>query len=215
MERKKVTQEAVRAAMQALGADGKEITYQLVYEALGLDSEAQQAIVRTRISSMAKHGEVRHMDRGKFIYDFNRRPRGGRMHEVIWRYVRAAKPGWSIQDCSLMTRASYSHILRYVNWLEEQGMVERAGRNERNAILYRNTAKAQASPETPYPPIRDSDPFEKERSAAATITRLMLCANPYAASTSRQITAACQILLARFGKGNFTELENGENSHVE
>ena len=60
----------------------------------------------------------------------------------------------------------------------KRGYVERAGRNEKRAILYRATTKAAASPETPYPPIRESDPFQKERTAAATITRLMLCADP-------------------------------------
>ena len=33
--RKEVSKEAVRAALQALGEGGKEISYRLVYEALG------------------------------------------------------------------------------------------------------------------------------------------------------------------------------------
>ena len=79
------------------------------------------------------------------------------------------------------------------------------------AVLYRATAKAAASPETPYPPIRETDPFQKERTAAATITRLMLCADPYAQKTARTIAEACQVLLARFG-GTVTENENREES---
>ncbi len=208
MENTELSLKDMRAALQALGQGGKEIAYQLVYEMLGAECEEQRGIVRSLVSTMARHGEIRRTGRGKFIYDFNRKPTGGTAYHKIWRFVRAAKPGWSIQDCSLMTRVSYTQVIRYVNWLCEAGYVERAGRNERNGVIYRNTALAQASPETPYPPIKDSDPFAKERAAAATITRLMLCANPYAVSTARQITAACQTLMARFDKENFTELEN-------
>ena len=52
--RKKVGKEAVRTALQALGEGGKEISYRLVYEALGLESEAEQAVVRSRISGTGK-----------------------------------------------------------------------------------------------------------------------------------------------------------------
>lgn len=68
--RKEVGKEAVRAALQALGKDGKEISYQLVYEALGLKNEAEQAVVRSRISDMTRHGEVKRTRTGCFTYDF-------------------------------------------------------------------------------------------------------------------------------------------------
>ena len=48
--RKEVSKDAVRAALQALGEGGKEISYRLVYEALGLENDAEQAVVRSRIS---------------------------------------------------------------------------------------------------------------------------------------------------------------------
>ena len=140
------------------------------------------------------------------------------MHSVIWRFVRTAKAGWSISECALMTRVSYTHILRYVTWLEGAGFVERAGRDSRRATLFRATGKAQATPETPYPPVRAADPFQKERTAAATITRLMLCADPYAPRTARTITEAANVLLARFSKITHelvTENENEEVSHVD
>lgn len=114
----------------------------------------------------------------------------------------------------MLTRASYTHALRYVAWLEGEGYVERTGRNDRRAVTYRATAKAQASPETPYPPTRESDPFQQERTAAATITRLMLCADPYAPKTASTIVAACHVLLARFGSKPCTENEHTEESHV-
>lgn len=97
-----------------------------------------------------------------------------------------------------MTRASYTYALRYITWLEQEGYVERCGKGKNNTTLYRNTSLARKTPETPYPPCKDTDPFEKERLAAATIARLMLCANPYALKTAKDIVAAAKILLTRF-----------------
>lgn len=208
--RKEVGKEAVRAALQALGKDGKEISYQLVYEALGLKNEAEQAVVRSRISDMTRHGEVKRTRTGCFTYDFRHRPREGKSYETLWRFVRKAKPGWAISECAMMTRVSYTQALRYCNWLAEEGFIERMGRDDRNAATWRATVKADQTPETPYPPIRATDPFAKERTAAATITRLMLCADPYAPHTARGIVEAARVLLARFEKqdNSVTEPEN-------
>ena len=218
MERQKVTSPAVRQALQALGAGGKEVSYALLYDALGLTKEQEKDIVRARIGDMARQGEVTRTERGSFVYNAKYRARKGAGYESIWRYVRAAKPGWTLGDCSLMTRQSYSHVMRYIGWLVGERFVARAGQDDKRAITYRNTEKARSTPETPYPPIKESDPFAKERIAAATITRLMLCANPYALKTSREIADACRLLLTRFGKNvteNRTKNENEEDCHVE
>ena len=191
---KQVTREATRAALQALGEGGKEISYRLVYEALGLENDAEQAVVRSRISDMTRHGEVKRTRTGCFIYDFRHRPREAKSYETLWRFVRKAKPGWSLSECAMMTRISYTQALRYCNWLAEEGFIARAGRDDRNAVTWRATVKADKNPETPYPPPR-------ERTAAATIARLMLCADPYAKKTAQSITDACKVLLTRFGKG--------------
>lgn len=209
--RKEVSKQAIRAALQALGEGGKEISYRLVYEALGLKSDAEQAIVRSRISDMTKHGEVKRTRAGRFTYDYRHRPREAKSYEALWRFVRKAKPGWAISECAMMTRVSYTQALRYCNWLAEEGFIERMGRDDRNAATWRATVKADRNPETPYPPLRETDPFAKERTAAATITRLMLCADPYAVKTARDIAEAARVLLARFEKQEtetVTELEN-------
>lgn len=210
MDTPQITKEAIRAAMQALGQDGKEITYRLVYEALGLENEAQQAIVRSRISDMRRHGEVTRLAPGYFAYNFEHRPREARTYAVMWRYVRAAKPGWTISECAMMTRVSYTRALRYCNWLQEEGYIERQGKDARQATTWRATLKANQSPETPYPPLREPDPYAKERSAAATITRLLLCSDPHSRHTARRIVDAAHILLARFERqaNTVTEVEN-------
>lgn len=210
--RKEVSKEAVRAALQALGEGGKEISYRLVYETLGLENDAEQAVVRSRISDMTRHGEVKRTRTGCFTYDFKHRPRESKSYETLWRFVRKAKSGWSISECAMMTRISYTHALRYCNWLAEEGFIIQAGRDARNAVTWRATSKADKTPETPYPPLRETDPFARERTAAATIARLMLCADPYAKKTAQSITDACKVLLARFDK-NRTENEN--NNTVE
>ncbi|WP_418169305.1 hypothetical protein [Akkermansia sp.] len=119
--RKEVSKEAVRAALQALGEGGKEISYRLVYEALGLENDAEQAVVRSRISDMTRHGEVKRTRTGCFTYDFRHRPREAKSYETLWRFVRKAKPGWSISECAMMTRVSYTQALRYCNWLADAG----------------------------------------------------------------------------------------------
>mgnify|MGYP000289592251 FL=1 len=207
--RKEVSKEAVRSALQALGEGGKEISYRLVYEALGLESEAEQAVVRRRISDMTRHGEVKRTRTGCFTYDFKHRPREAKSYEALWRFVRKAKPGWSLSECAMMTRVSDTRALRYCRWLEEEGYILRDGKDERNASTWRATVKADKTPETPYPPLRETDPFVRERAAAATIARLLLCADPYAKRTAQGITEACKVLLARFDT-NRTKNENEE-----
>ncbi len=217
-ERKTVETEEVRRAIRSLSEGGKAVTYQLVYECMGLENEAEKDVVRSRVNAMVKHGEIIRLDRGEFTYNFKRSYRKYAGYDAIWRFVRASKPDWSIEDCSLMTRISYSHALRYIAWLEEEGYVVKTGRNSKNATTYANTSKARQSPETPYPAIRETDPFAKERVAAASITRLMLCANPYSPKTARLISDACHTLLARFEKNDADsrmENENEENCDVE
>ena len=106
--RQTVTKDMVRNAMMALGEGGKEVSHSLVYEALGLKEVAEQDVVRKHINNMCRHGEVRRVERGLFVYDFARRPRESKCAEVLWRFVRKAKPGWSISECALMTRVSYT-----------------------------------------------------------------------------------------------------------
>lgn len=215
-----VTKNMVRNAVQALGDAGQTVSYGQIYEALGLSTENQQAVVRTRLSDMLRHGEVTRIKAGCFTYNTAHRPREGKTYVSMWRFVRKSKPGWDLSECAMLLRISYTQVLRYVAWLEDEGYVEKAGRNERRAFMYRATAKASTTPETPYPQQREVDPFQKERVAAATITRLMLCADPYAAKTARTITEAARVLLARFDTVTpvtpFTEDENTEeNTHAE
>lgn len=208
-----VTQDMVRSALQSFGTDGQIVSNAQLYDALGLEAEPEKARLRTRINDMIKFGEVERVESGCYRYNFKHRPRTNKSFPAIWRFVRKSKPGWSLSECALMTRIGYTQVLRYCGWLEKQDYIVRVGKNDSNAITYRATPKADQAPETPWPPLRDTDPFAREKSAAASIARLMLCHDPYAAKTARDIVAACKTLLNRFEK---TVIENeNENNHNE
>lgn len=207
MEGRPVTLEMVRQVAQTLCEGDKTVSNHQIFAALALDCEPEKARARSRISNMVKHGEMTREADGLYRYNFAKRPRNPKTYAIIWRFIRKAKPGWSITECSMMTRVSYTQALRYCNWLEEEGFIARAGRDDRNAITWRGTVKADRTPETPYPPLREKDPFAREKAAVVRIVDLLLRADPYAVKTARGITEACKVLLARFDK-NRTENEN-------
>lgn len=211
MEHTTITQEMLRNALQGFCKEGEEVSLAQLCAAFDLHTEPEKARIRRRISDMVAHGEISRVRDGVYEYNFSHRPRSPKSFSIIWRFIRKAKPGWSIAEASMLTRISYTQISRYCSWLEEEGHITRAGKNG-TTTLYRATAKANASPETPYPPLRDVDPFAKERAAAASIARLMLCADPYSAKTARNLVAACQLLLARFGKIGSQNENGNENS---
>lgn len=204
-----VTIDMVRIALKSFGANKQEISNAQLYDALNLKNEKEKDRLRSRINDLVRAGEVIKVRPGVYVYNFTHRAREGRGYAAVWRFVRKEKPGWTISECALMVRVDYSHALKYCAWLENEGYVERVGRNAKRAITYTGTKKAELTPETPYPPLRNTNPFEKERVAAATIVRLMLCSDPYAPRTARGVVEACAILLARFAKP-ITQNENKE-----
>ena len=215
MKGQTVTIDMVRTALRSFGAEEQKISNAQLYDALDLKTEAEKARLRARINDMVRAGEVKKVKPGVYVYNFKYRPRESKAYPAIWRFVRKSKAGWCISECALMVRVDYTHVLKYCAWLEDEGYLRRVGRNEKNAVTYRATMKADMAPETPYPPHRETDPFAKERVAAATVTRLMLCADPYAPWTARAVVDACRVLLARFeksGEESVTENENREES---
>lgn len=196
---KTVTMEMVRDAMRSFCADGATVTNAQLYDLLGFTREEEKNRLRTRADCMVRQGELVRVGPGKYQYNFKFRLRTDKSYSKIWRYIRSQKPGWTFSDACQMTRVSYRHLSRYCAWLEDEGFIMRFGKKG-TAITYGATQKAKMTPETPYPPLRETDPFEKEKAAAAKIARLMLCNDPYAVKTARELVAACDVLLARFGK---------------
>lgn len=215
MEGISVTVDMVRSALQSFCSGGGQVTTKQLMAALGLECEAEKARLRRRLSDMVHHGELKRIDEGVFEYNFSHRPRNPQSFSKIWRFVRHAKPWWSFSTAALMTHLSYTQVSRYCAWLEEEDYICRAGRDGQT-ILYQATRKADAHPEAPYPPLRDVDPFAREKAAAARIVQLLLCHDPYSRKVGVSVTEACRTLLSRFEK-NVIQNENepeGE-SHVQ
>ena len=200
-----LTSEMVRTAVKSFGASGQEVSNAQLYDALALQGDDTRAILRSRLNDMVKSGELIKTRPGIYTYNVKYRPREGRGYNAIWRYVRKAKPGWSISDCALMTHVDATHAARYCAWLEDEGYIERVGLNARRAVTYRATQKADATPEPPYPPTRPKDTYEKERVAAATIVRAMLCEDMESPRARAKIADCARTLLTRFCMENENE----------
>ena len=216
MEGISITVDMVRSALQSFCSGGRQVTTRQMIAALNLKCEPEKARLRKRLNDMAHHGELKRIENGVFEYNFSHRPRTSQSFGKIWRFVRHAKPGWSLGTAALMTHISYTQVSRYCAWLEEEDYICRAGRDGQ-AVLYQATRKAVAHPETPYPPLRDVDPFAKEKAAAARIIQLLLCHDPYSRKVGNGVADACRVLLARFGKNviqNENEPEPEGESHV-
>lgn len=203
----KITPELIRVAFKAFGKDNQEITNAQIYEVLEARNDADQAKIRTRIAEMVRHGEVTKVSPGTHKYNYEYKIRGSIVaagYVKIWRFIRQAKEGWTIKECSLMTGKDNSHVGKYINWLESEGYIKSIGKKEQ-ARCFMATQKAKMSPETPMPTYKDSDPFEQERAAGAKIVRLLLCDNLYSPLVAQKIIDCCEILQKRFNKQNQSE----------
>lgn len=200
MDARTITAEMIREAMRSFCHGGQSVSNAQLYEVMGLTCEPEKDRLRTRINEMVKSGEVNKIEPGRYNYNFKFRLRtSNESFPKLWRFVRSQKPGWSITQASQLTRVSYTQASRYFVWLENEGYIALHSK-EGQTHLYSGTAKAVATPETPYPPHTDRNPFERENAAAAQIARLMLCHDPYQPKTARDIVAACKTLLARFDR---------------
>lgn len=205
----KITPEVIRVAFRAFGKNDQEISNAQIYEILEAKTDADQAKIRTRISEMVRHGEINKISSGRYKYNYNYKIRGTAAaagYTKIWRFIRQAKDGWTIKECSLLTGKDNSHVGKYVNWLQSEGYLKIIGKKEQ-AKCFMATQKAKMSPETPMPTYKDSDPFEQERAAGAKIVRLLLCENLYSPLTAQKIMAECEILQNRFNKKQSEENE--------
>ena len=208
-----ITMEMVREAMRSHCKGGKRTSNAELYRVLDLKCEEEKDRLRTRLNGMVNQGEVLRVGRGLYEYNFTYRVRKNTTFPAIWRFIRMQKPGWSLADVCQLTRISYSQVKRYCEWLENEEYIARHGKNGASTV-YRATDKASSTPETPYPNITDRNPFERENAAAAELARLMLCHDPYQATTARKIVDACNVLLARFDSTFKQNENNGGENHV-
>jgi len=198
----------VRLVIQGLSVGGKKnVTNALVFEALGCAIEPEKARVRRQINDMVRRQELTRVEDGVFTY--NPKAVGKRQAEYlhrIWRAIRSAKPGFGCKDLASVTRASYTHVMRYCAWLKEDGYLEPHGMRGQTR-LYRATEKARQQVETPFPPRRLNDPFDSPKREALELVRLFLMGDPYQPAVRTKIVENCRAILARFEK------EESEDGH--
>ncbi|MDR2055632.1 MAG: hypothetical protein LBQ10_07180 [Desulfovibrio sp.] len=196
-EARPITTDMVREAMRSFCRGGNQVSNAQLYKVMALTCEQEKDRLRTRITDMIKAGEVIKIASGLYEYNFRHRVRKNTTFPVVWRFVRTQKPGWSIGYACQLTRVSHTQVARYCGWLENEGYIARHGKDG-TTTLYRATDKADRTPETPYPPITDKNPFERENAAAARLATLMLCHDPYQPRVAAEIVKQCNVLLARF-----------------
>ena len=203
-----ITMQQVRNAIVSLGFSGAEISNVQLYEIFDYQDESDKVRLRRRLQDMVKSGELLRVREGIFKYNSKFNLSASRLHSAMWRYVRMQKPGWSLTDMSLCTRASYTHASKYCTWLQEEGYIEVMGKKGL-VKLYRATTKATSSPETPLPPKKVHDPFSKEKAAATAIVRAMLCSDLNSKKTATAILEACSIIQQRFSFDTENENQTG------
>lgn len=197
MTKPEITMEQVRTAIVNLGSDGAEVSNAELFEVFGFGEESDKVRLRRRMQDMVAAGEITRVREGIYTYNFKYCQASAKFHTAMWRFVRMQKPGWTIKELALYTRASYTHASKFCGWLLEEGYIAMTGKNGLNK-LYSATNKAMMAPETPRPPKKIHDPFQKERAAAAIIIRLMLCSDMSSPKIKKAIVEACEVLLNRF-----------------
>jgi hypothetical protein len=197
-----VTTDVLRETMKGF----ERVSNEQLYNVLDVHDRRERSDLRARLRDMCKRGEAVRI--GTAMYQYNKKysvASKNTTYSAIWRFVRSQKPGWSISYAAQLTRVSYTQVARYCTWLENEGYIARHGKDGQTT-LYCATEKADRSPETPYPPLTDKNPFERENAAAARLATLMLCHNPYQPRVAAEIVKNCNVLLARFAG---TQNENG------
>lgn len=193
-----VNAESVRIALRALSVSGSTVSTEQLYAVFGLDDPRARAGLREVTKAMRRAGELHSVTDGVYRYNPDFAPLARPALDRVWRYVRKAKPGWTIAECVMHTGTGLRQVREYCAWLLEQGYITRVGKQV-SAYTYRATAQADATPQTPHPPAQLRDPFEREHNAALKIVRLLLRENPTSARVMAEIADAARTLLARFG----------------
>lgn len=204
--------DALRTALRAFGT--RSVTAAQLGDALGLQTENERQIMRKRMHRLMKTGEMEKLSHGQYRYLPEKAPRRqGESYTRVWKIVRIQPPGWKKQTVSALSRISRTVVDRYVNWMETEGFVERAG-NEGKTVLWRTTAKGREQRETPWPPLDIPDAYTDERAATARLCTLMLTGDLDAAYIREKIRAQLNILARRFCSQVENTQETQGESHV-
>lgn len=175
MVRTGMAAEIRQVARSLAGADpNNEVSYRQIFKALGANTEAEKARVRSAVSEFVKRGEFVRTSPG--LFRFQRVELGKRERpilEKIWRAMRI-RNDFTIEEIILRTDASRAHIEKYLKSLLKEGLVARHGKKGQHS-RFRVTSRGREHKETPYvikslPP----DPYQAVREATASLVRVVL-----------------------------------------
>lgn len=192
----------LRTACRTLGRGKKSFTNAMLYEALGAgrDDQKRRDRIRKRCNDLMKIGELKRVGRGEYEYVAEAAPRrDAPLLNNAWRAVKAAKPGFSVNDITKRSGATHSHVCRWFRHLESEGFIKRMGR-EGNIILYRATKLGKGTIETPLPPKELRDSYATEKEALCELVQLFMVGNPYQPGAQAKILKHCRTISDRFEK---------------
>ncbi|ABB40146.1 hypothetical protein Dde_3352 [Oleidesulfovibrio alaskensis G20] len=188
----------LREAARNLGKGGAVFSNIMLYQALGGVDQPAKDRIRRRAVSLVTSGELIRVGRGQYRYNAKAAPaRSGELITRMWRAVKSAKSGFSTQDLARISGAGYSHALRYMRHLENDGYLRTCGRNG-NTILYRATEKARNQVHAYQPPRQLRDPFENEKEQVHELVSLFMLRDLYQPAVRKSVVACCKNILARF-----------------
>jgi len=192
----------LREAVCNLGTSGKIVSNAMMYQALGADDQAERDRIRRRCNQMVQTGELIRVKPGHYTYNSKAAPaRNEQKLSAVYRALRSSKPGFTCMDIARTSGASYTHVIKYLKFLEDKGFVRRHGKAG-NSITYKGTNLLRETRHTPLPPRPLGDPFEEERKLVHELVGLFLLKDPYQPAVARQISANCTAILNRFATQN-------------
>ena len=192
-------------AVSVLSRDGLlAVDTGMVIKALGADGREANTI-RAILTRLAKDGAIIRIDQGAYISTGQGLTKDPGVTVRIWRVIRAARPGWTVNDICQATRVSQSVAYKYIRHLLNEGYVAEYGRKDL-AKAYRATAKAKQRKSPLHPPVVVKDEYEAARKAALTIIRAMMTENLETGKTRRTVAEA-----ARRVWETFRDQEDGDD----
>ena len=191
----------MRTVCRTLGEGGETFTNAQIYAAMGAGPEDPQRRdrIRKRVTSLRQVGALEWVARGEYKYVGDDTRRDAPLLTNAWRAVKAAKPGFAVNDITKRSGASHSHVCGWFRHLEKEGFIQRMGRNG-NSILYRATPLTAETKETPLPPKELRDPFATEREAVCELVQIFMVGDPYQPGAQAKILKHCRTITGRFEK---------------
>jgi len=194
-----VRMDDVRKVLCELSENGKkEVSTSMILDALGLTESGERDVTRRQLVHLVRRNEAIRVKPGLFRYNPAAAPkRSGEGYIRVWRAIRAQRGGFTFKDIALITRYSYSFVVKYSKYLLEQGLIERFGKKGPN-MQFRITQKGRETRETPFPPRGIKDPFEKEKKLVLGLVRIFFEGDVCQPARKEKIISICEELLSRF-----------------